>query len=98
MQHQAVAGAQGGLRHHGMLVVQQHEVVGLLQQARDNVWPKIFDQAPPIDPQEVLDAIERTLEGGHFWVFPGRGTALAWRMRRWLPGLFWRRIHSIEGR
>jgi NAD(P)-dependent dehydrogenase (short-subunit alcohol dehydrogenase family) len=70
----------------------------LLEQARDNVWPKIFDQAPPIDPQEVLDAIERTLEGRHFWVFPGRGTALAWRLRRWLPGLFWRRIHQIEGR
>jgi NAD(P)-dependent dehydrogenase (short-subunit alcohol dehydrogenase family) len=70
----------------------------LLKQAEDNVWPKIFDEAPPIDPQQVLDAIERALETGRFWVFPGRGTTLAWRMRRWLPGLFWRRVHQIEGR
>ena len=70
----------------------------LLKQAQDNVWPKIFDEAPPIEPQQVLDAIETTLEKDRFWVFPGRGTKLAWRLRRFLPGLFWRRVHQIEGR
>jgi NAD(P)-dependent dehydrogenase (short-subunit alcohol dehydrogenase family) len=70
----------------------------LLRQAEDNVWPKIFDEAPPIDPQVVLDAIEKTLETDRFWVFPGRGTAFVWRLRRWLPGLLWRRIHRVEGR
>jgi NAD(P)-dependent dehydrogenase (short-subunit alcohol dehydrogenase family) len=70
----------------------------LLKQAEENVWPRIFDEAPPIDPQQVLDAIERTLEADRLWVFPGRGTKLAWRMRRWFPGVLWRRVHQIEGR
>ena len=70
----------------------------LLKQAEENVWPKIFDEAPAIEPQAVLDAIETSLEKGSLWVFPGRGTKLAWRMRRWLPGLMWRRVHQIEGR
>jgi len=70
----------------------------LLKQAEDNVWPKIFDESPAIEPQVVLDAIESTLEKGSLWVFPGRGTSLAWRLRRFLPGMFWRRIHQVEGR
>ena len=68
----------------------------LLDQAKSQ--PKVLAAVPAIKPEQVLDAIERTLETGRFWVFPGRGTALAWRMRRWLPGLFWRRVHQIEGR
>jgi NAD(P)-dependent dehydrogenase (short-subunit alcohol dehydrogenase family) len=70
----------------------------LLKQAEDNVWPRIFDEAPAIEPQVVLDAIETSLEKGRLWVFPGRGTAFGWRTRRWLPGLLWRRVHQIEGR
>lgn len=70
----------------------------LLKQAEDNVWPKIFDEAPPIEPQAVLDAIETTLEKDSLWAFPGRGTSLLWRMRRWLPGLVWSRMHRIEKR
>ena len=70
----------------------------LLKQAEDNVWPKIFDESPAIDPQVVLDAIETTLEKDALWVFPGRGTAFAWRLRRFLPKLFWKRVHQIEGR
>lgn len=69
----------------------------LLDQARDTVWPKIFDEAPAIEPQQVLDDIERTLERDSFWVFPGKGTALAQRLRRWMPGLLWRRIRKVEG-
>lgn len=69
----------------------------LLDQARATVWPKIFDEAPAIEPQQVLDAIERSLERDRFWVFPGRGTAWAQRLRRWLPGLVWRRIRQVEG-
>ena len=69
----------------------------LLDQARNTVWPKIFDEAPAIEPQQVLDAIERTLERDRFWVFPGRGTAFAQRLRRWFPGLVWRRIRQVEG-
>jgi short-subunit dehydrogenase len=69
----------------------------LLKQAEANVWPKIFDEAAAIQPQQVLDAIEATLEKDAFWVFPGRGTKLGWRARRFLPRTLWRRIHQVEG-
>ena len=67
----------------------------LLDQAKSN--PKILAELPPIPPEVVLDAIEAGLEAGKLWVFPGRGTAFVWRMRRFLPGLMWRRVHRIEG-
>ena len=59
--------------------------------------PRILDEAPPIAPEVVLDAIEDGLERGELFVFPGRGTKLLWRIRRFAPGLMWRRVHRIEG-
>ena len=69
----------------------------LLQQGRDTVWPKALDQAPPISPEQVLDAIEPTLRADSLWVFPGKGTRMGWRMRRWLPGFIWNYVHRVEG-
>jgi NAD(P)-dependent dehydrogenase (short-subunit alcohol dehydrogenase family) len=69
----------------------------LLDQGRATHWPRLLDQMPPIAPEAVLDAVEDALEAGRFWVFPGRGTALGWRMRRFLPDLLWRRVHQVEG-
>lgn len=69
----------------------------LLQQAKESVWPKMFDASPPLSPQEVLDALERSLDMREFWVFPGRGTKLSWRLRRFLPDVLWRRVHDVEG-
>lgn len=69
----------------------------LLDQGRATSWPKLLDEAPPIEPQTVLEEIESTLERDDFWVFPGRGTRLGWRVRRWLPSLVWRQIHRVEG-
>jgi len=70
----------------------------LLKQAQDTVWPKMFDQAAAITADEVLDATERALARGEFWVFPGPLVRWYVRLRRWLPGLLWRRVHQIEGR
>lgn len=70
----------------------------LLDQARDNVWPKIFDQLPPIEPTAVLAAIEKTLESKSLWVFPGRGTRFGWLLRRWMPETLWKNVHKTEGR
>jgi NAD(P)-dependent dehydrogenase (short-subunit alcohol dehydrogenase family) len=67
----------------------------LLEQAKSK--PKVLDQMPPIQPQDVLDAIEGGLEKGQLFVFPGRGTKAAWRLRRFLPGLMWRNVHRVEG-
>ncbi len=63
----------------------------------DQVKAKSVDASPMIQPGEVLDAIEESLEAGRFWVFPGKGTRWVWRVRRFLPGLLWRRLHQIEG-
>jgi NAD(P)-dependent dehydrogenase (short-subunit alcohol dehydrogenase family) len=66
----------------------------LLEQATPR--PKILDRMHPIQPGEVLDAIEKGLEAGDLWVFPGRGTSLAWRLRRLAPSLVWRAMLRIE--
>ncbi len=67
----------------------------LLDQAKSR--PKLLDEVPPIEPEVVLDAVERSLEKGRLWVFPGRDSRAAWRLRRFLPNLLWWRLHRIEG-
>jgi short-subunit dehydrogenase len=60
--------------------------------------PKIMQTGPaPMPPGVVLDAIERAVKKGKFWVFPGVHTAIGWRLRRFLPALLWRIGHSAEG-
>lgn len=70
----------------------------LLKQAIDTKWPKILDENPPIAPEEVLDAIESSLEKGEFWVFPGKNTKMGWYVRRFMPNAIWKHIHKVEGR
>ena len=58
--------------------------------------PKSATQAKPMTPDQVLDAVETTLDKGRFWVVPGQakiGAALA----RLAPGLTWKNLHKIEG-
>ncbi len=69
----------------------------LLDQGRDTVWPKLFDKVTSLAPEEVLAEIDRCLAQGEFWVYPGKGTRSAVRMRRWFPNLLWKRIHKTEG-
>lgn len=69
----------------------------LLQQARDTVWPKMLDSGDPMQPQEVLDEIDRSLNKGDFWVFAGKGASSGARMRRFFPGLIWKQVHKVEG-
>ncbi len=58
---------------------------------------KMVGESPKIQPEEVLDAIEEGLEAGECFVFPGRGTTAAWRIRRFAPNLIWKRIHQTTG-
>ncbi len=67
----------------------------LLAQATSK--PRLLDEMAPIQPEEVLDAIERSLAKDELFVFPGRRTKLSWRLRRWLPGRVWRHLHRLEG-
>lgn len=58
--------------------------------------PKILAVQPPLAPAEVLDAIDRGLAAGDFFVFPGRGSKALWRARRFLPDTVWNRMRKIE--
>ena len=68
----------------------------LLVQATSN--PKIFEKGPPpMNPAVVLDAVDRAVERGKFWVFPGAHAQAAWRLRRFFPSLMWKIDHDAEG-
>lgn len=69
----------------------------LLKQAKDTAWPKMLDVFPPITSEHVLDELERSLKRKHFWSFAGPFTRVAWRLRRWAPGLMWSQVHRVEG-
>ena len=69
----------------------------LLNQARDTVWPKVFDQGAHIEAQDVLDAIDAAIAADELFVFPGKGTRMAQRIRRWLPNVLWKNVHRAEG-
>jgi short-subunit dehydrogenase len=69
----------------------------LIDQARATAWPKLLDQNPFIEPGVVLDAIEKSLDKGEFWVFPGKGTKAGWRTRRFIPNQIWKHVHKVEG-
>ena len=69
----------------------------LLEQARETVWPKIFDQGEHIEPQDVLRAIDEAIAADDFFVFPGKGSRMAQRMRRFFPNVLWKNVHKVEG-
>ena len=69
----------------------------LLDQARATVWPKVFDQGEHIEPQDVLDAIEKTISGNGLFVYPGKRTQQGQWVRRWFPNLLWKGVHDTEG-
>ena len=69
----------------------------LLDQARDTVWPKLFDQGEHIEAQDVLDAIDLAIANQELFVYPGKGSPMAQRLRRWLPNLLWKNVHQAEG-
>jgi NAD(P)-dependent dehydrogenase (short-subunit alcohol dehydrogenase family) len=69
----------------------------MIDPAQQTAWPRLLDGQPRIDAQEVLTAIDKALAAGRFWVFPGKGTSIGWRMRRWAPGRVWKRVHDTEG-
>jgi NAD(P)-dependent dehydrogenase (short-subunit alcohol dehydrogenase family) len=69
----------------------------LLDQATSK--PKILEAAgKPIEPGQVLDAVERDLAKGKPFCFPTAQTKLTQILRRAVPGLMWSWVHRIEGR
>jgi len=48
-----------------------------------------------LSPDRVLDAIERGLDKGKFWIMPGIARPAA-TYYRFFPGMFWKGIHKLE--
>jgi NAD(P)-dependent dehydrogenase (short-subunit alcohol dehydrogenase family) len=67
----------------------------LLDQVRRGA-EKLLEASRPIRPETVLDAVEQGLDQGELFVFPGPGTRLIALLRRWAPGLVWKRLHDVE--
>jgi NAD(P)-dependent dehydrogenase (short-subunit alcohol dehydrogenase family) len=68
----------------------------LLAQATSK--PKILETGPaPMNPEVALDAVDRAVERGKFWVFPGAHAQAGWRLRRFFPSLMWKIDHNAEG-
>ncbi len=60
--------------------------------------PRIMQVGPkPMQPEAVLDAIDRAILRGRFWVIPGWQTQVGWRLRRFVPWVMWKIDHSAEG-
>jgi NAD(P)-dependent dehydrogenase (short-subunit alcohol dehydrogenase family) len=60
--------------------------------------PKIMQVGPaPQTPESVVEAIERAIGGRRLFVFASWHTEIAWRLRRFLPFVFWRIDHRAEG-
>ena len=65
---------------------------------RSTSKPKVLEQVgKPIEPGQVLDAIERDLARGKAFCFPTAPTKIAQVMRRLAPGLVWSWVHRVEG-
>ncbi len=67
----------------------------MIDQVTDDGPSGITDR-PLLRPEVVLDDLEDALVRGRVLTFPGRGTPTIWRLRRFAPGLLWRRIDAIE--
>lgn len=69
----------------------------LLAQGR-GAWPKTIDaEGAPVQPQEVLDAIERGLEKGRFRIYLHRREWFGQLMVRLFPDSVWKHVHKVEG-
>lgn len=68
----------------------------LLQQAKDTVWPRLFNLMPPLEPDHVLDEIEDALRANRFWVLPGPLTPVFGLFRRMSPAGLWWFVRTIE--
>lgn len=69
----------------------------LWQQAEATVVPKLPSKGETLTPDLVIDDIERCLDRGKLFAYPGKQTRMGVVMRRLFPGLIWRVSHDAEG-
>jgi NAD(P)-dependent dehydrogenase (short-subunit alcohol dehydrogenase family) len=69
----------------------------LWQQAEATVVPNLPSKGETLMPDVVIDEIERCLDKGKLFAYPGKQTQLGVVMRRLFPQLIWRVSHDAEG-
>ena len=69
----------------------------LWQQAEATVVPNLPSKGETLMPDVVIDEIERCLDKGKLFSYPGKQTQLGVVMRRLFPQLIWRVSHDAEG-
>ncbi len=69
----------------------------LWKQAEETVMPELVKSGETLQPEEVIDEIERSLEQGKFFCFPGKHTRTGYIMRRLFPNYLWKFAHKAEG-
>lgn len=69
----------------------------LWKQAEATVMPKLVETGAVLEPEDVLQDIEKCLEKGEFLSTPGKGTRVGYIMRRLFPDRIWQHVHKTEG-
>lgn len=69
----------------------------LWRQAEATVVPKLPSRGETLTPDEVITEIERCLEDGKPFAYPGKQTRFGVLMRRLFPGVVWKASHDAEG-
>ena len=69
----------------------------LWQQAEATVVPNLPSKGETLMPDVVIDEIERCLDKGKLFAYPGKQTQLGVVMRRLFPQLIWRVSHDADG-
>lgn len=61
-----------------------------------NNKPQVLEQAPAVEPGFVLDSMERGIEKGSLFIFPGVMNRIAYVVRRFFPRFIWWVTHLAE--
>ncbi len=69
----------------------------LWRQAEATVVPKLPAKGETLTPDEVIAEVERCLEAGKPFAYPGKQTKFGVLMRRLFPGVVWKASHDAEG-
>ena len=69
----------------------------LWRQAEATVVPKLPSKGETLTPDEVITEVERCLEAGKPFAYPGKQTKFGVLMRRLFPGVVWKASHDAEG-
>jgi len=69
----------------------------LWRQAEATVVPNLPSKGETLTPDQVIDEVERCLELGKPFAYPGKQTKFGVIMRRLFPGVVWKASHDAEG-